>query len=242
MARNGTWTGSPRKGCLRFICSDDRKPTGGVFDNLETQTLYGSFRFLKQETEQKILDTLDRLVAAIAEAVGSNTTSFVDAIQLMKPKIQEYGNKTLTTLLLEWTGKLLPAWDDDLPLMPEDVVAHVESIDTREKLEAVLRQMPEPDPEKLDATLLVLRRILPAVRQVLLPFAKRLPHPPGGRPRKLADRAKRQSLRDEIGLLLASGVELRVAEKRLADREGVGVTTIRTIWYENKRKRKKRSQ
>jgi hypothetical protein len=103
--------------------------------------------------------------------------------------------------------------------------------------EAVLLRLPEPQSEQLEALLDQLSSSLPNLRRLLLPFAKRLPFPAGGRPKKLASPGERQKIRDEIGLLMAKGLTTENAQGQLAQREGVSRRTIQRIWQERKEQR-----
>ena len=108
---------------------------------------------------------------------------------------------------------------------------------TRSGLEAALTKEPEPDPDKLDATidaiLLVpyqLRRALPeATREAM----QKLPYPRGGR-RPLLTPEARKRVCTGIGKLIADGVCLPDAEKRVAQRENVSVRTIQRAWQKRK--------
>jgi len=194
---------------------------------------------LEPETQKKILDAGNRFLAEVCEASDSKVKNYEEMNEFVRLKIHEYGNKTLSALLLDWVRKQLPSDNNDQLLKPENLELYLTAMDTREKAEALLLDAPEPDPDSLNKTLKALRFLLPSIRQVLLPVAKRLPHYPGGRPRVLVGASKRQAIRDEIASLNAYGFPLKNAQQRVANEEGVGLRTIQNIWRENRPRRKR---
>lgn len=184
------------------------------------------------DTQQRILKVLYRVVADVRRALGCDGYDYEQLMQSVCAGVREHGT-AVSPLALEWAKRVIPG-GRDTSLQPERLDEYLARMDTREKLEAWLLSLPEPDPHWLDLTLQAVRGELPKLRQVLLPFAKRLPHPPGGRRKKLPDPAKRRAIREEIGHLLANKVSLRDAQERLANREGVSVRTIQRIWREAK--------
>lgn len=193
-------------------------------------------------TRQEIIETASRVFGEACRALELEYHSYEHVIEVVRQTIRVYGNKTISAALLEWIAQIVPADYRDVTIQPENLEQYVSVIDTREKAEALLLTMDEPDHEQLEAILKFIKELLPGLRQVLLPFAKRLPHPAGGRPKVLIDPAKRQHIRDEIGLLLAKGVDLRYAQQRLADKERVGLRKIQDIWRENRKSKRHRDK
>jgi hypothetical protein len=106
-------------------------------------------------------------------------------------------------------------------------------IDTKEKAEALLLSLPEPDPQWLDSTLTAIEDELPRLRQEVLPMIKALPHyHRGGRKKELADPETRRKIRDELKTLRSPGVNLEDLYESLAQRYGVSATTIKRIRLE----------
>ncbi len=104
---------------------------------------------------------------------------------------------------------------------------------SREGLEARFAKEPEPTPEQLSATVDAIR-LLPYTLREALPkagkeAAKKIPHRPGGRPRGLKEHEYLQVCKD-IGSLLAEGVRLKDAQKRVAQRKGVSLRTVQRVW------------
>jgi hypothetical protein len=190
---------------------------------------------LELQTQQRIQNAVCRLGADVADALGSECRDYDEIVAYVWPVLQKWGNCSLSTLLLEIARAVLPDGDTDVTLKAEDFGLYLAQMDTREKLEALLLALPEPDPKSLDATLHAIRILLPAMRQALLPFARRLPHPPGGRPRKLADPERREAIRMEIGVFLAKGVTLKDAQRRIADREQVSLGIVQQIWRDRQK-------
>src|SRR6266550_7800362 len=85
----------------------------------------------------------------------------------------------------------------------------------REELTAFLLTGPDPSPEEMETVLTLIRTVPYLLRRSLQDAAKSLPPPPGGRPRELRpEQCKEICL--QIGQLYGQGVELRDAQKRLA--------------------------
>ena len=100
---------------------------------------------------------------------------------------------------------------------------------TRDGLKAMLMKEPEPNPVELTVILPAIRKLPYIFRKVLPQAAKTLPHDPGGHPPMLTPEEGR-AVCEEIGLLLAQGVELKNAQLRIAHRKGVSLRTIRRVW------------
>jgi hypothetical protein len=216
------------------FCCSNIKDCAHDLVRLEVRTGYTGAFSLTPETQQKIFRVADTLFAELGNAFGYENYGYGKGIRCGQTFIREYGNKTLSALLFDLTERLLPSGSADGSLKPENLELYIAAMDTKEKSEALLLAMPEPDTRTLDLILDAVITLLPNLRQILVPFAKKLPHPPGGRPKKLSDPVKRRAIREEIGKLLASGVSLIDAQKRLASREAVGLSTIQRIWRERK--------
>ena len=186
------------------------------------------------ENQQKILDATSQFFAEVSRALGSKPIDYEEGIRF----IRNFGNRTVFELLVVILGKANPILFGNGSLNPDGLHEVVRMFETQENAKAVLASLPEPDPTHLETLLREVSTMLPAFRRVLLPFAKGLPPPAGGRPKKLVDPGERQRIRDEIGLLEARGVTLRDAQQRLANREGVSLSTIQRMWREVKKPRK----
>ena len=99
----------------------------------------------------------------------------------------------------------------------------------REELTAFLLTGPDLSPEEMETVLTLIRTVPYLLRRSLQDAAKSLPPPPGGRPRELR-REQCKEICLQIGQLYGQGVELRDAQKRLAQRYHVGLRTIQRVW------------
>jgi hypothetical protein len=102
---------------------------------------------------------------------------------------------------------------------------------SREELTAFLVTGPDPSPEEMETVLTLIRTLPYLLRGSLQNATKSLPPSPGGRPRELGPE-QRKEICLQIGQLYGLGVELRDAQKRLAQRYDVGLRTIQRAWQE----------
>ena len=102
---------------------------------------------------------------------------------------------------------------------------------SRERLTASLITGPNLDPEALERCLALIRMLPYLLRSFFQGIAKRLPPPPGGRPRELAPPECRDICL-QIGYLYGQGVELPDAQKRMGQRYDVSLRTIQRAWQQ----------
>jgi len=100
---------------------------------------------------------------------------------------------------------------------------------SREELTAFLIRGPDLNPEEMETVLTLIRTVPYLLRSSLQDAAKSLPPSPGGRPRELSPE-QRKEICLQIGQLYGHGVELRDAQKRLAQCYHVGLRTIQRAW------------
>jgi len=100
---------------------------------------------------------------------------------------------------------------------------------SREELTAFLVTGPDPSPEEMETVLTLIKTVPYLLRSSLQDAAKSLPPSPGGRPRELRPE-QRKEICLQIGQLYGQGVELRDAQKRLAQRYHVSLRTIQRAW------------
>ena len=67
------------------------------------------------------------------------------------------------------------------------------------------------------------------VRKVFGNAAKKLPHDPGGRKRKVSDK-KRLDIIEDIASLVRDELELRQAKERVARKHSVSLSTVQRVW------------
>jgi hypothetical protein len=105
------------------------------------------------------------------------------------------------------------------------------SAGSHEQLTAALLAGPDPDPAEFEVWLAFIRTFPHFLRGSLQGIAKSLPPSPGGRPREL-DARQSMEVCLQIGNLYGQGVALPNAQKRMAQRYGVGLRTIQRAWQE----------
>ena len=105
---------------------------------------------------------------------------------------------------------------------------------SREELHAFLLKGPDPSPEEMETVLTLIRTVPYLLRTSLQDARKSLPPSPGGRPRGLRP-GQRKEICLQIGQLYGQGVELRDAQKRVAQRYNVSLRTIQRGWQERAR-------
>jgi len=102
---------------------------------------------------------------------------------------------------------------------------------SRKELTAALLAGPDPDPEEFETRLAFIRTLPYFLRNSLQGIAKGLPPSPGGRPRELTPQeCKEVCLR--IGQLYGQAVDVRDAQKRMAQRYDVSLRTIQRAWQQ----------
>jgi hypothetical protein len=92
-------------------------------------------------------------------------------------------------------------------------------------------KLSDVNPELMETVLTLIRTIPYLLRRSFQDATQSLPPSPGGRPRELLpEQCKEICLR--IGQLYGVGVEVRDAQKRMAQRYGVSLRTIQRAWQE----------
>ncbi len=133
-------------------------------------------------------------------------------------------------------------WEEGLQFargVLDNLAAEIRKIDTREKLDHLLSERPEPSPEELDQSIQAARMFVYQSRNFMLSFGKDLPHSPGGRPLSVP-RQKHEEVCKEILALVAKHVQLSDAFERVAQQQSVGrmrpvsARTIERIWQRRK--------
>ena len=134
-------------------------------------------------------------------------------------------------------------WDEGLQFASSVLDAFAEkvrAINTREKVDALLAEMPEPSRSDVEEDIETARELIYQFRDRILRFAKGLPHSPGGQPRAFR-LSKHTEIRDKISELERKGVALGDAFQRVAAQLSVGrkksvsARTIERIWQNRKR-------
>ncbi|WP_433973934.1 hypothetical protein [Tunturiibacter lichenicola] len=176
------------------------------------------------ENQRKILEATSRLFKAVSSAMDGEPCSYEEGIRF----IREYGNRTLFDLLLVIIKRLLPVVGQEQTLTPESIPHFLDAMDTRQKAEDLLASFPDPNPRNLEKVLREVDLFLPSVRQILVPFAKQLPPPPGGPPRKIP-LEEEPRVREEVARYFKDGYSLPKAKEKVARNRGTSVSTIQRI-------------
>jgi hypothetical protein len=179
---------------------------------------------LTAENQRKILEATSRLFRAVASAMDGEPCSYEEGIRF----IREYGNRTLFDLLLLIIERMLPGVGQEQTLTPESIPIFLDAMNTRQKAEDLLASFPDPDPRKLEKNLQEVDSFLPSVRKVLVPFAKQLPPPPGGHPRRIPPEEE-PKVREEVARWFTDGYSLPKAKEKVARSRGTSVSTIQRI-------------
>ena len=104
---------------------------------------------------------------------------------------------------------------------------------TRQDLTAFLLTVDDPRPEEIETVLTLIRTLPYLMRSYFQDAAASLPPSPGGRPRELTPQ-QRKEVCQRIGQLYTEGVELRQAQKRMAQHYDLSLRTIQRAWQERK--------
>ena len=122
---------------------------------------------------------------------------------------------------------ILEKWKGYAPLF-QKLWSHATN---REQLTELLLAGPDSSPEEIETMLTIIRTLPYLLRSYLQDTAKALPPSPGGRPRELTPE-QRKEVCLQIGQLYGMGVEVRDAQKRMAQHYGVSLRTIQRAWQE----------
>lgn len=183
------------------------------------------------ETQQLILSATDRAWAELGRWLGVESFTHDDGIKLLRMWIHD--RKVAPEVFLNFGASFFPELAQTASISPEQFVANLERVETREKFAAVVLAAPEPDSGKLQFVLDGLKSALPNLRQYFVQLTKGMPHHHrGGRPVELPDSEVRTQIREEIKRLRGPGVKLDDLYDRLAQRYGVSPTTIKRIRLE----------
>ena len=182
---------------------------------------------MKTETCEGLL----KLVDQVWEYFGrmSDTTGFDESMKALREGAQQY--PSLAVLGHQIARECYPMPQPD-SVQPERFPDIIGLIDNKQKFLTVLRQMPEESAPELEKVLLwMLKEWLPSIRLGLGAMVKQLPQRhAGGRPNEMPNPEDCRVICEEISKLHKGGLELGVAQKRLADRTGTSKRTIQRIW------------
>ena len=176
-----------------------------------------------------------------------NSFGGIDAITLPNPfgasNVKQASRDRILAVADEMLQKLgFSNWEEGLQFASkffDKLADKISSINTREKFDHLLSQMPEPSPGEFDQNIAAMRKFVYQSRNFMLSFSKELPHSPGGRPRSVPSE-KHEEVCREILALIAKHVPLSDAFERVAQQQSVYRTrpvsarTIERIWQQRK--------
>lgn len=181
------------------------------------------------QNQQRILRAYSQFADEVCEALKLGPYSHEKGIDALRT----YGQKTASELLLALIKNTMPNMAADMTLMPEHFPQVLDAIDTREKAEALLLQMPDETADKAALVLKELRSLLFGLRGLMQKTAKQLPHDPGGRHKKLRLPEDLRRIRRNVGVLVGRGWPLPKAKKKVAKDEKVSMSTFGRRWRES---------
>jgi len=105
-------------------------------------------------------------------------------------------------------------------------------------LEERLKGMAEPTPQELQAILAEMEKIPRQLRAPLKALAKKLPHLPGGAPRKFKTEAEEKEACALVGTYMGQGYGLPEALTKVAKLKHVSLRTMQRTWQKNQQRNK----
>jgi hypothetical protein len=187
------------------------------------QKLSEGFSSLLPNTQKKITGAVYRAWADLAPILRRESLTHTEGIQLLR-------QSALPISFVLQTGAAKALFPDGAPT-PKALQKRLASLDTEEKFETLLLQLPEPSPEKLERTLAFINGLVPNVRKVLTESIKQLPHNRGGRPKEIASTQQQQQVVEEIKASHGPGKKLKDIFTKVGRRHGVSASKIKQIWY-----------
>jgi hypothetical protein len=184
--------------------------------------------FLKQETQQEIVNILNQLFVDLSAWLRGHGLSEAEVDAFFNAAMREDG--MLAKSILGRVGDILPV-TSVAKVGAAQVAQEFLRFQSGEFATWLLSQ-PDPTPEELDQ-IRSLKSALAILRHELSSATKFGPrHRRGGRPKELSDPAEREKIRETIRSLRVPGVKLQDLFQRFATKHGVSPTTIKRIWLE----------
>ena len=179
------------------------------------------FCLLQPSTQRKLAGAIYRVCNDLAAPLGRDSLTYAEFVRF----VTDHHEKIPWSFLGEMAAGLFPPNAKRDSPNPD-----FSSINTEEKLEALLLNAAEPTPEKLEMYLKVINGALPYLRHLFITYGKKLPHDRGGAPKKLSAPQEQEKIRKEIKDLRGPGTMLADIYARMAQRYGVSASKIKQIW------------
>lgn len=178
-------------------------------------------------TQQRVQEAFNRMWNELARFIGRESLTHSEGVQLFRDRLKNLGispaffKETVAVDVLYPYFPNLTNFEEQLAL-----------IDTEEKFKAFLLAQPEPSPERVEKDLKWLKERLPLLRELMIARSRKLPHDPGGAPKKLSTIEEQQKVREEIKNLRGPGTKLVDIYARIARRHDVSASKIKQIWLD----------
>jgi hypothetical protein len=170
---------------------------------------------------------LDQVVEHFCRVSG--TTTYEEAIAVLRTLFRDKNTSPAA-----WLHKIaLETYPTNEPdsVDPERFYEILGLIDTREKFDSILANLPEEDTPKAEKFLkFLLKQFFPTQRAAAQELVKALPPRAGGAKSTMPSEAECRQICDEISELHAKGVPKGTAQKRAAQKWNRSLRTIERIW------------
>ena len=168
-----------------------------------------------------------RVFTDLGNSLGVESSGYEQGVHFLK----KYGDKSLFELFAYLLQMTAPIVGSEHTLTPDTFPAFLAAMDTRDRAELVLSELPEPDPRMLKWTLKEVAMFLPELRRLLLGFAPRLPQPPGGRKRVFpTPEAERDARAEVANLMIDRGLSFADAKKKVANQRKVSLSSVQRLF------------
>jgi len=122
-------------------------------------------------------------------------------------------------------------WDEAMEFGDQFFQKLFSMIPDRAQLEKSLSDEPEPDPDELERTLQAFEGMWGFFRKQIPELVKKeIPHSVGGRPSVLGTPQEQKHRIQQVLLLIGEKVKTIDALKRVAEREGISLSSMQRIW------------
>src|ERR1051326_8225649 len=178
---------------------------------------------MEDEKIEQIFSKLNRMWAKLAKLGGSSTHE--EAVEALLRTRNAFGT-AFTDSVCVLTKQILGLPDSGPTVEGKLFHELLGAYGNTKDLRILLSTLSEDCGTKIDRVFDAVITAIPEIREGVLGIAKRLPTKTPGRPR-LFDQQQQASICRDVGLLLAEGVSLQDAQKRIGLREGASSRTIK---------------
>ena len=145
--------------------------------------------------------------------------------------LHEYGNKTIFEVVAELLRKVAPVAISEHTLTPDTIQGFVHAMETREKAELLLSEIPDPNPKMFQWMLKEASRFPSEIRRLLSEFTQQLPQPPGGRRRIFQTPKDERKARAEVArLTVDESLSFPAAKRRYARQNRISLSSVQRLY------------